>query len=107
MKMTRILCGGVALVLFVMAPVVSFAADEKASAKALKSKEKAAVEEGVQLQMKDVEIRGELERPEVFYIIPRRKARMDLGSMKRDYHNEIMTPLFPEEFEVVHGKGRK
>jgi hypothetical protein len=58
-----------------------------------------------ELQMEEVEIRGELERPDVFYIIPRRKATMDLGVLSKDYKEEIMQPLLPGHFEKVHGKG--
>jgi len=65
---------------------------------------KAAVEEEpLKLEMEDVEIRGELERPEVFYIIPRRKARLDLGSMHKDYSPSLMAPLKPSDFERLYG----
>lgn len=50
------------------------------------------------VQMEEVEIRGELERPEVFYIIPRREVRMDLGPLSRDYRSEILEPLLPDPF---------
>lgn len=58
-----------------------------------------------QLKMDEVEIRGELERPEVFYIIPRRKAKMDLGTLSKDYEAEIMEPLLPGPFEARYGVG--
>lgn len=54
---------------------------------------------GPQIRMEEVQIRGEVERPEVFYIIPRREVRMDLGSLSRDYRPEILEPLFPDPFE--------
>ena len=46
-----------------------------------------------------VEIRGEVERPDVFYIIPRREVPMDLGSRSKNYREEIMAPLLPGRFE--------
>ncbi|MBE0618211.1 MAG: hypothetical protein IH608_09840 [Proteobacteria bacterium] len=52
-----------------------------------------------QVEMDAVEIRGELERPEVFYIIPRREVRMDLGPLSKDYREEILQPLLPGPFE--------
>jgi len=52
-----------------------------------------------QVEMEEVEIRGEVERPEVFYIIPRREVRMDLGPLSKDYRAEILEPLLPEPFE--------
>ncbi len=68
------------------------------------AQEQVKVEEGdkIQVQMQDVEIRGELERPEVFYIIPRRQARMDMGNMRKDYEREILTPVMPETFESAY-----
>ncbi len=60
-----------------------------------------------ELLMEEVEIRGELERPDVFYIIPRRKATMDLGVLSKDYKEEIMQPLLPQHFEKVHGRADK
>ncbi len=51
------------------------------------------------IQMKEVEIRGEIERPEVFYIIPRREVRMELAPLSKDYRPEIMEPLLPGPFE--------
>lgn len=59
-------------------------------------------EKPAEIQMGDVEIRGELERPDVFYIIPRRKADMDLGSLTKDYEKEIMQPLLPAPFEATY-----
>jgi hypothetical protein len=59
------------------------------------------------VQMEEVEIRGELERPEVFYIIPRREVRMDLGPLSKDYRAEILEPLLPGPFEAsVRGTRR-
>jgi hypothetical protein len=49
--------------------------------------------------MKEVEIRGDVERPEVFYIIPRKEARMELGPLSKDFREEIMEPLIPGPFE--------
>ena len=49
--------------------------------------------------MDEVEIRGEVEKSEVFYIIPRRQVQMDLGSLAKDYRGEIMRPLLPGPFE--------
>ncbi len=57
------------------------------------------------LKMDEIEIRGELERPEVFYIIPRRKAKMDLGTLSKNYDAEIMEPLLPGPFEARYGIG--
>ncbi len=59
------------------------------------------------LEMQEVEIRGELERPEVFYIIPRRKANLDLGSLRKDYSESIMEPLLPGPFEASYGSNAK
>ncbi|MBI5017631.1 MAG: hypothetical protein HZB55_19345 [Deltaproteobacteria bacterium] len=55
--------------------------------------------EPLAVQMKEVEIRGEVERPEVFYIIPRREARMDLSPLSKNYRDEIAEPLLPGPFE--------
>jgi hypothetical protein len=49
--------------------------------------------------MEEVEIRGEVDRPDVFYIIPRREVRMDLGPLSKDYREEILEPLLPGPFE--------
>lgn len=51
------------------------------------------------VQMEAVEIRGEVERPDVFYIIPRREVHMDLGPLSKDYRDEILEPLLPGPFE--------
>jgi hypothetical protein len=56
-------------------------------------------------RMQDVEIRGELERPDVFYIIPRRKADMDLGTLTKSYDKEIMEPLNAAQFEAQNSSG--
>lgn len=53
----------------------------------------------VHLRMDEVEIRGEVERPDVFYIIPRREVQMDLGTLSKDYRSEILEPLLPGPFE--------
>ena len=80
-------------------------AAEAAAEKAKDSNDKAVVGEVPdELLMEEVEIRGELERPDVFYIIPRRKATMDLGVLSKDYKEEIMQPLLPQYFEKVHGR---
>ena len=61
----------------------------------------------IRLQMKEVEIRGEVERPEVFYIIPRKEARLELSPLSRDFRDEIMEPLLPGPFEErVKGQRR-
>ncbi len=51
------------------------------------------------VRMEEVEIRGEVERPEVFYVIPRREVRMDLGPLTKDYRAELLEPLLPGPFE--------
>ncbi len=53
-----------------------------------------------ELRMKEVEIRGEVEQPGVFYIIPRRRVELDLGPQTRDYRDEILQPLDPAVFEA-------
>ena len=53
----------------------------------------------VEIRMDEVEIRGEVERPGVFYIIPRRSAPLDLGPRTRDYRAEILEPVLPHELE--------
>jgi hypothetical protein len=59
----------------------------------------------VRIEMKEVEIRGEVERPDVFYIIPRKQARMELAPLSKDYRDEILEPLLPGPFErSVKGK---
>lgn len=59
----------------------------------------------VRIEMKEVEIRGEVERPDVFYIIPRKQARMELSPLSKDYRDEILEPLLPGPFEQsVKGK---
>lgn len=59
---------------------------------------KSQPQEQVNVKMEEVEIRGELERPGVFYIIPRREVQMDLGTRYKDYSREIMEPILPEVF---------
>lgn len=56
------------------------------------------------VRMGEVEIRGEYENPDVFYIIPRRKAQMDTGTLTMDYSSEIMAPIIPHVFEAQHAK---
>lgn len=61
----------------------------------------------IHLQMKEVEIRGEVERPEVFYIIPRKEARLELAPLSKDFGEELQEPLLPGPFEErVRGKRR-
>lgn len=56
-------------------------------------------------KMKEVEIKGEIERPDVFYIIPRRKVHMELSSLGKDYSAEIMEPILPARFaDMVNAK---
>jgi hypothetical protein len=55
--------------------------------------------EPLTLQMKEVEIRGEVERPEVFYIIPRKEARLEPGPLSKDFSGELQEPLLPGPFE--------
>lgn len=57
------------------------------------------------VEMEEVEIRGEVERPDVFYIIPRREVRMDLGPLSKDYREEILEPLLPGSFEEQAVRG--
>jgi hypothetical protein len=52
----------------------------------------------VDVRMGEVEIKGEIERPGVFYIIPRREVEMDLGRQTRDYTPELSRPLDPAAF---------
>lgn len=52
----------------------------------------------VDVRMEEVEIKGELERPGVFYIIPRRPVELDLGRQTKDYTAELALPLDPEAF---------
>lgn len=61
----------------------------------------------VEYRMQDVEIRGELERPDIFYIIPRRAAKMDLGKQTISYGEAIMEPIDPAEFEAAHADRAK
>ena len=99
-----------ALLAALVALGVDGAAVAKAADGAQKDKGKPAAVKGEvpsELLMQEVEIRGELERPDVFYIIPRRKATMDLGVLSKDYKEEIMQPLLPQHFEKVHGKRKK
>ncbi|WP_025321639.1 hypothetical protein [Deferrisoma camini] len=49
-----------------------------------------------EIRMKEVEIRGEVERPGVFYVIPRRPTPLDLGPRTRDFRPEILEPLLPQ-----------
>jgi hypothetical protein len=56
-------------------------------------------EKPVEVRMEEVEIKGEIERPGVFYIIPRREVQMDLGRQTRDYTLELSRPLDPAAFE--------
>jgi len=58
------------------------------------------------VEMQAVEIRGEVERPEVFYIIPRREVRMDLGPLSKDYREDILRPLLPGPFEERAARAR-
>lgn len=67
----------------------------------------AATDAPVEVQMKEVEIRGEVERPEVFYIIPRREARMELAPLSKDYREELAEPLLPGPFEEWVRKGAR
>lgn len=69
-----------------------------------KAPEKRDAEE---VRMEAVEIRGQLENPDVFYIIPRRKADLDTGSLTVDYSKDIMAPIMPEIFEAEHKTGVK
>ncbi len=50
------------------------------------------------IRMDEVKIEGEVERPGVFYIIPRREMRMDLGALSKDYRSEILVPILPDAF---------
>ena len=93
------------LILFATLLAPNGYAAEAVAKKAKDLKAKAVVGEVPdELLMEEVEIRGELERPDVFYIIPRRKATMDLGVLSKDYKEEIMQPLLPQYFEKVHGR---
>jgi hypothetical protein len=78
---------GLVLILWAALAAPVFGADEKPKRSPAK------------VLMDEVEIRGEVERPEVFYIIPRRQVQMDLGSLSKDYRSEIMKPLLPGPFE--------
>ena len=55
-------------------------------------------ETSLEVRMEEVEIKGEIERPGVFYIIPRREVEMDLGRQTRDYTPELSRPLDPAAF---------
>lgn len=58
------------------------------------------------VRMEAVEIKGEYENPDVFFIIPRRKASMDLGNLMIDYSREIGAPLLPHRFAARYaGRG--
>jgi len=91
------------LVLLALAAAGVAAAQEPKGAQAPKD----AAPPPAAVKMEEVEIRGEVERPEVFYIIPRREVRMDLGPLSKDYRAEILEPLLPGPFEErVREKGR-
>lgn len=106
----------VALLALVFASQVSRAAGpdpkelQKDGAKPAKE-ETAAAQKGKgnaeEVRMEEVEIRGELENPDVFYIIPRRKADMDTGSLSKDYSKDIMKPIMREPFEAEFKTGVK
>ena len=82
------------LLLWVVAAVAgSAAAAETTDAAPLGS------EPALEVRMEEVEIKGEIERPGVFYIIPRREVQMDLGRQTRDYTAELSRPLDPAAFE--------
>jgi len=61
------------------------------------------------VRMQQVEIRGEVERPDVFYIIPRRQVQLNLSPRSKDFGAEIMEPLLPGAFEewVRNRRGEK
>ena len=91
------------LVVLALLAAAAAAAQEKAAPPPPPAKDAAPP----RVQMEEVEIRGELERPEVFYIIPRREVRMDLGPLSKDYRAEILEPLLPGPFEAsVRGSRR-
>ena len=53
----------------------------------------------LRIRMGEVRIEGAIERPDVFYVIPRAVPRLDLGTRGRDYREEILAPLLPAPFE--------
>ncbi len=92
-----------ALAVLALLAAAGAAAQEKAAPQPPPAKDAAPA----RVQMEEVEIRGELERPEVFYIIPRREVRMDLGPLSKDYRAEILEPLLPGPFEASVRGGRR
>lgn len=79
-------------------------AQDKAAPPAREAASKQTDATPANIRMEQVEIRGEFENPDVFYIIPRRKAEMDLGSLSMDYTKDIMTPVVQHVFEAQHAK---
>jgi len=92
---------GISAVLVLGAALSAFAAD---GAGAGASADAATQQNKPGIVMEEVEIRGELEHPDVFYIIPRRKAELDLGSLSKDFSKKIMDPILPGPFEASYGE---
>jgi len=103
MTLPRDLIRGVLIVALTALFAGASFAEEKSPTEPTTTPAVAEDSEPLKLEMEDVEIRGELERPEVFYIIPRRKAQLDLGSMHKDYSPSLMAPLKPSDFERLYG----
>ena len=100
-----------AVVLLLAGPPVAVAGEENAStpAETTASESPGTQKSGEKLRLDEVEIQGEIERPKIFFILP--KAQREAESRERSirFYPDILEPLdkdrFEEEARVLYQHG--
>ena len=71
--------------------------DEQTGTDAQADKEK--TEKKSHVDLTEIEILGEIDRPKVFFIIPRAGSILDKAHLDRDFSDEILEPVIKHVFE--------
>ncbi len=71
--------------------------DEQTGTDAQADKEK--TEKKSHVDLTEIEIMGEIDRPKAFFIIPRAGSILDKAQLDRDFSDEILEPVIKHVFE--------
>jgi hypothetical protein len=94
-------------VLTLAAPGVSRGANDGAAEAAAARDDKTAA--GQKMKLNEVEIHGDLEKPKIFFILPKAKREADAKERRFRFYPDVLEPLdkdrFEEEARVLYQHG--
>ena len=93
--------------LTLVAPALSHGADDGTSEAAAAKDDKTPA--GQKMKLNEVEIHGELEKPKIFFILPKAKREAEAKERRFRFYPDVLEPLdkdrFEEEARVLYQHG--